>query len=147
MTEERKKYMKKVSVLLKKGKSRKEIGDILKRDKSWMSKIIKEMRKESPELLEGTAEALTEEQEKAPEQPIEPSSKPIEAPEEHKHSELQMTSFRADIEDLKRWKVYAKVKRMTTTKLYSLAVNEFLENHPLNEKEKNAFDVLVELEK
>ena len=148
MTKERQKYMEQVSELLRQGKSRKEIGDIVKRDKAWMSRLIKEMRTEMPELLEGTAEA-PKEQEKAPEAPekelfTEPSNKPIQATKEKKHTETQMLSFRANTGDILRWKAYAQAKGMTATELYSAAINDYLTDNPLlNETEAKLYDLLI----
>ena len=139
MTKQRKDFMKQVSDLLRQGKSRKEIENIVDRDRAWISKIIKQMREECPELLEGTAEA-PKEQEKAPE---EPHNKPIQAKKEQERTETQMLSFRANTDDLRRWKSYAGATDYSLTELLIKAVNRFINDNTLSGDEKIMFDILM----
>lgn len=137
MTEHKKEMAKNVSELLKQGKSRTEICEIIKRDKGWLSKLIKQMKEEYPELLEGTAE------EPEQETPNKPSNKPIQAPKEPERAEQQMVSFRANTDDLRRWKSYAGATDCSLTELLIKAVNRYINDNTLSGDEKIMFDILM----
>lgn len=52
----------------------------------------------------------------------------------------QVFSFRGNKNDVKVWRLYANITGIKVDDLGSLAMKEYLENHPLNGAEKALFD-------
>lgn len=52
----------------------------------------------------------------------------------------QVFSFRGEKEDVKAWRLYAAITGMKVDDLGSLAMKQYLENHPLKGAEKALFD-------
>lgn len=52
----------------------------------------------------------------------------------------QVFSFRGDKNDVKAWRLYANITGIKVDDLGSLAMKEYLENHPLEDIEKALFD-------
>ena len=137
-----------------------EIAEAIGKDPAGVSRALKRIREEYPELLQepdagsGSAadEPQTEPQKhteatKQPE-PIESKEEP-EKPQEtaqekpQKPKKKQVFSFRAEVDDIARWKAYSTATGQTMESVGNAAMTEFLKNHPLTENEKVVFDALT----
>lgn len=52
----------------------------------------------------------------------------------------QVFSFRGEVDDVKAWRLYANITGTKVDDLGSLALQEYLKNHPLKGAEKALFD-------
>lgn len=57
-----------------------------------------------------------------------------------KNNKKQMFCFRGFVNDVRKWKLYATIKNIRLDELGSLAINEYIDNHHLNEVENALFD-------
>lgn len=62
---------------------------------------------------------------------------------EKKREVKQVFSFRADRNDVIKWRLYASVKNVKVDDLGAIAMNAYLETHPLNEVEQALFDMKI----
>lgn len=140
--------------LLQQGMSRKEAYDAVGRDKSWASKIIKEIRETSPERLKGTMEEIKPESKDMPQNAHKPRTA-LKNPQAGKSTEKeknvengantaqkQVFSFRAAVEDIADWKAYAAAAGLTVESFCSAAMHEYLSRHPLAGEERTIFKLL-----
>lgn len=136
-----------------------EIAEAIGKDPAGVSRALKRIREEYPELLQepdagsGSAadEPQTEPQKpteamKQPE-PIESKEEPEKpqetAQEQPQKAKKQVFSFRAEVNAITCWKAYATATGQTMESVGNAAMTEFLKNHPLTENEKVVFDALT----
>lgn len=63
--------------------------------------------------------------------------------EEIQKPRKQVFSFRAEVDDIARWKAYSTATGQTMESVGNSAMIEFLKNHPLSGSQKIIFDELV----
>lgn len=136
-----------------------DIAESIGKDKAGVSRALKRIREEYPELLQepdaGSGSAADEPQTE-PQKPTEATKQPepIESKEEpEKPQEMaqekpqkarkQVFSFRAEVNAITCWKAYATATGQTMESVGNAAMTEFLKNHPLTENEKVVFDALT----
>lgn len=133
-----------------------DIAESIGKDKAGVSRALKRIREEYPELLQevaaGEAEGQQEDTQKPTEatekpEPIESKAepeKPVEtAQEKPQKARKQVFSFRAEVNAITCWKAYATATGQTMESVGNAAMTEFLKNHPLTENEKVVFDALT----
>lgn len=106
-----------------------EIAEAIGKDPAGVSRALKRIREEYPELLQepdaGSGSAADE-----------PQTEPQKA-------KKQVFSFRAEVNAITCWKAYATATGQTMESVGNAAMTEFLKNHPLTENEKVVFDALT----
>ncbi len=147
--------------LLRQGKSRKEACEAIGREKTWASRTIKKIRETEPERLKGTAEEIKNEVfaeqleekilaqdasqvEKKPETATKPQE-PIESvPMEEKAEEkrvMRVTGFRADVDKINLWRIYAESVGQEIGVMYATAIDEYIKNHKLTADQQTIYDL------
>lgn len=137
-----------------------EIAEAIGKDPAGVSRALKRIREEYPELLQepdaGSGSAA-ETPQTEPQKPAEATKQPEtveskaepEEPQEtaqdkpQKPKKKQVFSFRAEVDDIARWKAYSTATGLTMESVGNAAMTEFLKNHPLTENEKVVFDALT----
>ena len=136
-----------------------DIAEAIGKDKAGVSRALKRIREEYPELLqepEAGSGSAAETPQAEPQKPAE-ATKPAETieskPEPEKPQETaqekpqkakkQVFSFRAEVNAITCWKAYATATGQTMESVGNAAMTEFLKNHPLTENEKVVFDALT----
>lgn len=136
-----------------------EIAEAIGKDPAGVSRALKRIREEYPELLQepdaGSGSAADEPQTE-PQKPTEATKQPepIESKEEPEKpqetaqekpqkAKKQVFSFRAEVNAITCWKAYATATGQTMESVGNAAMTEFLKNHPLTENEKVVFDALT----
>ena len=136
-----------------------EIAEAIGKDPAGVSRALKRIREEYPELLQepdaGSGSAADEPQTE-PQKPTEATKQPepIESKEEPEKPQetaqekpqkarKQVFSFRAEVNAITCWKAYATATGQTMESVGNAAMTEFLKNHPLTENEKVVFDALT----
>lgn len=136
-----------------------EIAEAIGKDPAGVSRALKRIREEYPELLQepdaGSGSAA-EEPQTEPQKPAEAMKQPepIESKEEPEKPQetaqekpqkarKQVFSFRAEVNAITCWKAYATATGQTMESVGNAAMTEFLKNHPLTENEKVVFDALT----
>ena len=136
-----------------------EIAEAIGKDTAGVSRALKRIREEYPELLQepdaGNGSAA-EEPQIEPQKPAEAMKQPepIESKEEPEKPQetaqekpqkarKQVFSFRAEVNTITCWKAYATATGQTMESVGNAAMTEFLKNHPLTENEKVVFDALT----
>lgn len=136
-----------------------EIAEAIGKDPAGVSRALKRIREEYPELLQepdaGNGSAADEPQTE-PQKPTEATKQPepIESKEEPEKPQetaqekpqkarKQVFSFRAEVNAITCWKAYATATGQTMESVGNAAMTEFLKNHPLTENEKVVFDALT----
>ena len=136
-----------------------EIAEAIGKDPAGVSRALKRIREEYPELLQepdaGSGSAADEPQ-TDPQKPTEATKQPepIESKEEPEKPQetaqekpqkarKQVFSFRAEVNAITCWKAYATATGQTMESVGNAAMTEFLKNHPLTENEKVIFDALT----
>lgn len=124
----------------------KDIADAIGKDKGTVSRALKRIREEYPEMLKEREDGQQDEKQvQAVESKGEPEKvkeKPESKPQKQKK---QVFSFRADGELIKRWRVYASAcPGMKVDDLGTLALQEYIENHKLTGDAKAFFEKSVE---
>lgn len=137
-----------------------EIAAAIKKDKATVSRALSHIKNEYPELLQEPdtgSGSDTKEAAKQPEKPAEVTKQPEtveskaepEEPQEtaqdkpQKPKKKQVFSFRAEVDDIARWKAYSTATGQTMESVGNAAMIEYLENHPLKDNEKVVFDALT----
>lgn len=137
-----------------------DIAESIGKDKAGVSRALKRIREEYPELLqepEAGSGSAAETPQAEPQKPAEATKQPepIESKEEpekpqetaqekpQKPKKKQVFSFRAEVDDIARWKAYSTATGQTMESVGNAAMTEFLKNHPLTENEKVVFDALT----
>ena len=137
-----------------------DIAESIGKDKAGVSRALKHIREEYPELLQepDAASGSTEERPQTePQNPAEATKQPEtveskaepEEPQEtaqdkpQKPKKKQVFSFRAEVDDIARWKAYSTATGQTMESVGNAAMIEYLENHPLKDNEKVVFDALT----
>lgn len=69
-----------------------------------------------------------------------PAEKPLNEKIKASTSSKQVFSFRGEKENVKAWRLYATVTGIKVDTLGSMALQEYLKNHPLKGAEKALFD-------
>ena len=64
----------------------------------------------------------------------------VKAPLNEEKIPKQVFSFRGDKNNVKAWRLYANITGIKVDNLGSLAMKEYLENHPLKDLEQALFD-------
>ncbi len=151
--------------LMRQGKSCKEAYEAIGREKTWASRTIKKIRETQPERLKGTVEEIEDkahvdhlEQDMtindAP-QPIHKSEvtsesqEPVKILTEQKTQEKanikpqkQSFSFRADLNKIEAWKLYAEaIGAKDIGTLWSAAIDEYISNHKLTEDQQVIYNL------
>lgn len=138
-----------------------EIAEVIKKDPAGVSRALKRIREEYPELLqeqESRSGSAAETPHTEPQKPTEATkqSEMVEGKPEpeklqktvqekpQKSKKKQVFSFRAEVDDIARWKAYSTATRQTMESIGNSAMMEYLENHPLKDNEKVIFDALTE---
>lgn len=70
-----------------------------------------------------------------------PSNAKQKRPEKAQKSVKKVFSFRCEEESVNAWRVYADAAGMKVDDLGSLALQEYIENHPLTGDQKKIFDL------
>ena len=137
-----------------------EIAEAIGKDPAGVSRALKRIREEYPELLqepEAGSGSAAETPQAEPQKPAEATKQPetIESkaePEEpqetaqdkpQKPKKKQVFSFRAEVDDIARWKAYSTATGQTMESVGNAAMIEYLENHPLKDNEKVVLDALT----
>lgn len=136
-----------------------DIAESIGKDKAGVSRALKRIREEYPELLQEpeagsgsaaeTPQAEPQKPAEATKQPetIESKAEPEEpqetAQEKPQKARKQVFSFRAEVNAITCWKAYATATGQTMESVGNAAMTEFLKNHPLTENEKVIFDALT----
>ena len=136
-----------------------DIAESIGKDKAGVSRALKRIREEYPELLQepefesgSAAETPQAEPQKPAEamkqpEPIESKEEPEKpqetAQEKPQKARKQVFSFRAEVNAITCWKAYATATGQTMESVGNAAMTEFLKNHPLTENEKVVFDALT----
>ena len=137
-----------------------EIAAAIERDKATVSRALSHIRNEYPELLQepdagngSAAETPQAEPQKPAEATKQPEiieskaepKKPQETAQEkpQKPKKKQVFSFRAEVDDIARWKAYSTATGQTMESVGNAAMMEYLRNHPLKDNEKVVFDALT----
>lgn len=110
-------------------------ADLIGWNKSNFNREIKQIGEEEPERLErlkAEVRGEKEEKKKEPERIAEPKR------------EKKPFSFRADIEDIGRWRAYAETRGQTMENLCSAAINDYIAENPLlTEDETQLYELLL----
>ena len=143
--------------LLRQGKNQKEASEAVGHDKTWGSHVIAELKKKEPERLKGTPQEVKEAEEKAP-QDTPQAPKPIKTeestPKEEKteektnikpKSKRTVMGFKANADSMKNWKLYAEATGQEIGIMCSKAIDEYIKNHPLTEKQKQFLELKQKL--
>ena len=136
-----------------------DIAESIGKDKAGVSRALKRIREEYPELLqepESESGSAAETPQAEPQKPAEAMKQPepIESKEEPEKPQetaqekpqkarKQVFSFRAEVNAITCWKAYATATGQTMESVGNAAMKEFLKNHPLTENEKVVFDALT----
>ena len=137
-----------------------DIAESIGKDKAGVSRALKHIREEYPELLQepdAASGSAAETPQTEPQKPAEATKQPEtveskaepEEPQEtaqdkpQKPKKKQVFSFRAEVDDIARWKAYSTVTGQTMESVGNAAMIEYLENHPLKDNEKVVFDALT----
>ena len=137
-----------------------DIAESIGKDKAGVSRALKHIREEYPELLQepdAASGSATETPQTEPQKPAEATKQPEtveskaepEEPQEtaqdkpQKPKKKQVFSFRAEVDDIARWKAYSTATGQTMESVGNAAMIEYLENHPLKDNEKVVFDALT----
>lgn len=137
-----------------------DIAESIGKDKAGVSRALKHIREEYPELLQepdAASRSAAETPQTEPQKPAEATKQPEtveskaepEEPQEtaqdkpQKPKKKQVFSFRAEVDDIARWKAYSTATGLTMESVGNAAMIEYLENHPLKDNEKVVFDALT----
>ena len=137
-----------------------DIAESIGKDKAGVSRALKHIREEYPELLQepdAASGSAAETPQTEPQKPAEATKQPEtveskaepEEPQEtaqdkpQKPKKKQVFSFRAEVDDIARWKAYSTATGLTMESVGNAAMIEYLENHPLKDNEKVVFDALT----
>ena len=137
-----------------------DIAESIGKDKAGVSRALKHIREEYPELLQEpdvASGSAAETPQTEPQKPAEATKQPEtveskaepEEPQEtaqdkpQKPKKKQVFSFRAEVDDIARWKAYSTATGQTMESVGNAAMIEYLENHPLKDNEKVVFDALT----
>ena len=60
-----------------------------------------------------------------------------------KNNQKKVFSFRSDADDVAKWRGYAKVKGVPVDELGTLAMSEYIENHPMSEAEETVLNSII----
>lgn len=137
-----------------------DIAEAIGKDKAGVSRALKRIREEYLELLqepEAGSGSAAETPQAEPQKPAEATKQPEtveskaepEEPQEtaqekpQKPKKKQVFSFRAEVDDIARWKAYSTATGQTMESVGNAAMIECLENHPLKDNEKVVFDALT----
>lgn len=147
--------------LLRQGKSRKEACEVIGREKTWACRTLKRIRETEPDRLKGivektknkaSAEQLEEkiptqdasQTQKKPETATKPQE-PIESiPMEEKAEEkrvMRVTGFRADVNKINLWRIYAEATGQEIGVMYTTAIDEYISNHKLTTDQQTIYDL------
>ena len=105
-------------------------------------------------LLQNGAAAEEELQMKATNKPEKVATSPKKAPEtkkainvptEKENALKQIFSFQAKKNDVDVWKIYAKASGLPMAQVGTMAMNEFMKKHPLNEEQQAVFNALMNI--
>ena len=136
-----------------------DIAESIGKDKAGVSRALKRIREEYPELLQepdaGSGSAA-ETPQAEPQKPVEatkqsetikskaePEEPQETAQDKPQKARKQVFSFRAEVNAITCWKAYATATGQTMESVGNAAMTEFLKNHPLTENEKVVFDALT----
>lgn len=136
-----------------------DIAESIGKDKAGVSRALKRIREEYPELLqepEAGSGSAADEPQTDPQKPTEATKQPepIESKEEPEKPQetaqekpqkarKQVFSFRAEVNAITCWKAYATATGQTMESVGNAAMTEYLKNHPLKNNEKVVYDALT----